>query len=115
AEEPVERRRAGPDRRRNLEDRRGGQVVRAPFQRISELVRLISELVVNRSLFDEHYASLIRQVEAVKLSTQRLRRVALELETDYGGRARAGNSAPPPAGAHSHGFDELEFDRYTDF
>ena len=115
AEEPVERRRAGPDRRRNLEDRRGGQVVRVPFQRISELVRLISELVVNRSLFDEHYASLIRQVEEVKLSTQRLRRVALKLETDYEVRALAGNVAPAAAGAHSHGFDELEFDRYTDF
>jgi chemosensory pili system protein ChpA (sensor histidine kinase/response regulator) len=114
---PVEeRRRPGSDRRRNLEDRRaGGQVVRVPFQRISELVRLISELVVNRSLFDEHYAALIRQVEEVKLSTQRLRRVALKLETDYEVRALAGNVATVAAAAHSHGFDELEFDRYTDF
>jgi chemosensory pili system protein ChpA (sensor histidine kinase/response regulator) len=111
-----ERRRQSPDRRRNVEDRRAGaQIVRVPFQRVGELVRLISELVVNRSLFDEHYASLIRQVEEVKLSTQRLRRVALKLETDYEVRALAGNVAPASAGSHAQGFDELEFDRYTDF
>ncbi len=108
------------DRRRNVEDRRGGQVVRVPFQRLSELVRLISELVVNRSSFDEHYAALIRQVEEVKLSTARLRRVALKLETDYEVRALAGNLIAPAASADTasspgHGFDELEMDRYTDF
>jgi len=113
----AERRRAGVDRRRNPEDRRtgGAQVVRVPFQRLGELLRLVSELVVNRSTFDEHYASLIRQVEEVKLSTHRLRRVAVKLETGYEVRALAGHLPSVDEAPQAHGFDELEFDRYTDF
>ena len=113
----VERRR-GPDRRKTTHDRRGSaQLVRVPFERLSELVRLVSELVINRSSFDQHFAALVEQVDEVKLSTARLRRVSQKLETDYEVRALAGNMtiAPSPGAAGGHGFDELEFDRYTDF
>ena len=118
---PVERRvpdrRARPDRRRGTEDRRrgGAQVVRIPFERLGELVRSVSELVINRSSFDQHYAGLVDQVDELKLSTARLRRLALKLETDYEVRALAGNVAAAAMGPGGHGFDELEFDRYTDF
>ncbi len=117
AAEPREpERRTRPDRRRNAEDRRrgGSQVVRVPFERLGELVRSVSELVINRSSFDQHYAGLVEQVDELKLSTARLRRLALKLETDYEVRALAGNVAAS-AGPGGHGFDELEFDRYTDF
>ncbi|HSL20997.1 MAG TPA: response regulator [Vicinamibacterales bacterium] len=111
-------RRTGPDRRRSVEDRRrgGSQVVRIPFERLGELVRSVSELVINRSSFDQHFAGLVNQVDELNLSAARLRRLALKLETDYEVRALAGSvaqaSAEVPGG---HGFDELEFDRYTDF
>jgi chemosensory pili system protein ChpA (sensor histidine kinase/response regulator) len=89
--------------------------VRIPFERLGELVRSVSELVINRSSFDQHYAGLVDQVDELKLSTARLRRLALKLETDYEVRALAGNVAAAAMGPGGHGFDELEFDRYTDF
>jgi chemosensory pili system protein ChpA (sensor histidine kinase/response regulator) len=108
------------ERRRRAADRRGGgQALRVPLERLNELVRVVSELVINRSTFEQHHGALIEQVDELKLSTARLRRVTHKLESDYEVRAMAGNVAmagPRPAGSGGgHGFDELEFDRYTEF
>jgi chemosensory pili system protein ChpA (sensor histidine kinase/response regulator) len=108
------------ERRRRVGDRRsGGQTLRVPVQRLNELVRVVSELVINRSTFEQHHAGLIEQVDELKLSTARLRRVTHRLESDYEVRALGGGnvvSGPGRAsGSGGHGFDELEFDRYTDF
>jgi chemosensory pili system protein ChpA (sensor histidine kinase/response regulator) len=110
----VERRRSAGDRRA------GGQALRVPVQRLNELVRVVSELVINRSTFEQHHTSLIEQVDELKLSTARLRRVTHKLESDYEVRAMGGNiaMAGPGRSAGSSGgqeFDELEFDRYTEF
>jgi len=114
APQPVsERRRKGADRRS------AGQSLRVPVQRLAELVRVVSELVINRSTFEQHHAALIEQVDELKLSTARLRRVTHRLESDYEVRALAGgNVVAGPGrsiGSGGHGFDELEFDRYTEF
>jgi len=114
-------RRRGADRR--SEDRRDGdQVLRVPLGRVNELVRFMTELVINRSTFEQHYAALAGQVEELKLSTARLRRVAQKLESDYEARAlggnlilRTGDRRSATSSASAEGFDELEFDRYTDF
>lgn len=121
---PVrERRRSVDDRRGASGDRRGGgQVLRVPIQRLNELVRVVSELVINRSTFEQHHAALVEQVDELKFSAARLRKVAQRLEVDYEVRALAGKPAMVAVGsdrtagpAGHHGFDELEFDRYTDF
>src|SRR5262249_15388052 len=71
--------------------------------------------------FEQHHAALIEQVDELKLATARLKRVTYKLESDYEVRALAGNMAMAgtTAGRSSstggHGFDELEFDRYTEF
>ena len=114
------RRRAPPPAWR---DRRGdGQVLRVPLERLNELVRVVSELVINRSTFEQHHLALIEQVDELKLSTARLRRVTHKLESDYEVRALGGNMAMVGPGrprrrglVGGHGFDELEFDRYTEF
>jgi chemosensory pili system protein ChpA (sensor histidine kinase/response regulator) len=108
------------ERRRRISDRRGsGQTLRVPVQRLNELVRVVSELVINRSTFEQHHVSLIEQVDELKLSTARLRRVTHRLESDYEVRALGGGNvvAGPGrvSGSGGHGFDELEFDRYTEF
>src|SRR6185436_20715193 len=89
---------------------------------LNELVRVVSELVINRSTFEQHHAALVEQVDELKLATARLRRVTYKLESDYEVRALAGNMATAGAGAErggvaggGYGFDELEFDRYTEF
>ncbi len=120
---PIDRRRGPTDRREAGEDRRGhGQLVRIPLPRLNELVRLMTELIVNRATFEQHHSGLIEQVDELKLSTERLRRVTQKLETNYEARALGGNPLARSArggeadGASSqYGFDELEFDRYTDF
>jgi len=113
---PVVERRRRPDRRGS------GQVLRVPIDRLNELVRVISELVINRSTFEQHHLALIEQIDELKLSTARLRRVTHKLESDYEVRALGGNmTAARPAGGREagssggHGFDDLEFDRYTEF
>ncbi len=110
------------ERRRTLVDRRGGgQMLRVPLQRLNDLVRVVSELVINRSTFEQHHTALIEQVDELKLSTARLRRVTHKLESDYEVRALGGHMAMVGPGGRAvesssgHGFDELEFDRYTDF
>jgi chemosensory pili system protein ChpA (sensor histidine kinase/response regulator) len=107
------------ERRRKVGDRRsGGQALRVPLKRLNELVRVVSELVINRSTFEQHHAALIEQVDELKLSTARLRRVTHRLESDYEVRALGGGNVvagPGRAGSGGHGFDELEFDRYTEF
>ena len=71
-----------------------------PFKRLNELVRVVSELVINRSTFEQHHAALIEQVDELKLSTARLRRVTHSLESDYEVRALGGGtSSPAPARA----------------
>jgi chemosensory pili system protein ChpA (sensor histidine kinase/response regulator) len=108
------------ERRKTGADRRGGQALRVPVQRLNELVRVVSELVINRSTFEQHHTALIEQVDELKLSTARLRRVTHRLESDYEVRAMAGGNITTggvrAAGSSGgHGFDELEFDRYTEF
>jgi chemosensory pili system protein ChpA (sensor histidine kinase/response regulator) len=103
------------NRRRGVEDRRsGGQALRVPVRRLNDLVRAVSELVLNRSTLEQHYAMLIQQVDELKFSAARIRKVAHKLEQDYEVRALAGNIGKSMTSG-GHGFDELEFDRYTDF
>ena len=109
------------ERRRRHLDRRGtGPVLRVPVTRLNELVRVVSELVINRSTFEQHHLALIDEIDELKLSTARLRRVTHKLESDYEVRALGGNMAMVGPGraassAGGHGFDDLEFDRYTEF
>ena len=102
---------ATPDRRSGTDRRHNAQVLRVPVARLDDLVRSVSELVLNRSTFEQHHAALIAQVEELKFSAARIRKVAQKLEADYEVRALAGNSMS----IGQDGFDALEFDRYTDF
>lgn len=98
-----------------------GPTLRVPLERLDDVVRLASELVVHRSVFERHVSELQIRVDEMTASHERLRRLAGRLEADYEVRALAGagvglelgggagfGSAPP-------GFDALEFDRYTEF
>jgi chemosensory pili system protein ChpA (sensor histidine kinase/response regulator) len=112
--------------------RRSGQVVRVPLERLDELVKLVSELVITRTAFEQRLADHLRQMEELQLSAERLRRVSTKLETQYeartlGGRRLFGRAQEGGGGSRgastllgggsfeAYGFDDLEFDRYTDF
>ena len=108
--------------------RQSGEYVRVPLERLDELVRLVSELIVNRSTFEQHFGRYTHEVDELALSTDRLKRISTKLETDYAvgalvqqeATAYTGVRAPSlprtPAGNGGYGeFDTLEFDRYGEF
>ncbi len=98
-------------------DRAIGATLRVPLERLDDVVRLASELVVHRSVFERHVADLARRVDEMSASHERLRRLAGRLEVDYEVRALAGSAAPRFDGVKFDRveFDALEFDRYTEF
>ena len=111
--------------------RQPSQVVRVPIERLDELVRLVSELIVSRSTFEQYFRKLNHEVDELRLSVGRSQRIANRFETEYEvsalgkGMASLVNVAAVGAGPgvtlsaspvkQTHGFDELEFDRYTEF
>jgi chemosensory pili system protein ChpA (sensor histidine kinase/response regulator) len=139
---------AQTDQAAAADQRKQGQFVRIPIDRLDELVKLVSELVISRTAFEQRMTDLLRQVEELQPSTDRLRRVAYKLETQFevsalGGSDPTKTPAPPGSGNpvpskpylnfrngeeggfiplnrltatfKTHGFDDLEFDRYTEF
>lgn len=102
-------------------------IVRVSLERLDDLVKIVSGLVVSRSVFEQRLGEFERQIEELNLSTRRLQRSTAKLETDFEAdmiSVRSSSfgvqSAPfgfnynsflPPA----QEFDSLEFDRYTDF
>jgi len=99
--------------------RKPSQMVRVPWARLDELVRLVSELLVNRSRFEQYLGTVYREVDEIGMSVSRLRRLSGRLETEYEVRAllpSAGDTgAIRPAGTTRPEFDPLELDRYTEF
>ncbi len=111
------------------------RVVRVPLERLDDLVKLVSELVISRSVLEQRIDDLNRQIEEIHHSAGRLRRVSDKFETEYEVSALAGHSTTQKVIGISpaifagdttvqsisaqtitaHGFDELEFDRYTEF
>jgi len=98
-----------------------GQYARVPLERVEELVRLVSELIVSRSNFEQHCRRFTRESGELKLSGERITKLTEQLETDYAVKAMAegGDPAGSPlayaGGASAGSFDSLEFDRYSEF
>src|SRR4029450_6931074 len=107
-------------------------VLRVPLERVDELVRLVSELIISRSAYEQHLGRLTRQVEEIRLSIERLRRLTATIETQYEVSALMGRQrgltrqtagqypglrgfTSSAATSSAAEFDELEFDRYSEF
>ncbi len=102
--------------------RSSGQVVRAPIERLDELVRLVSEQAISRTTFEQRMTDFTRMVEDLHASADRLRRVSTNLETQYEASTLGGRWSPTAAGVGpqvtptaAREFDALEFDQYTEF
>ena len=102
-----------------------GEMVRVPLERLDELVHLVSELVINRSTFEQYFGKLGSEVEELHPSISRLKRVSTSFETQFEAASLGGKlfgSSPvknltglSPASGPDEAFDDLEMDRYTDF
>lgn len=94
------------------------RTVRAPLDRLDDLVRLVGELFVNRSSFERYLSGYSREVEELHLSLQRIKRLAGQLDAEHVAfRPGTGNRPVEPRGLHQTRFgaefDALEFDRYS--
>lgn len=127
-----------------LESIHQGPGLRVPLERIDEISRLVGELIINRSSLEQRMNSFRNFVDELQLSLDRLRKIAQELEAHYevaalGGRWDRGRGEQPlpkltkedrfkfkiPSMPSTSSlqvsknrldeFDELEFDRYTEF
>lgn len=114
-------------------------VVRVSLERLDELVRLVGDLVISRSVFEQRLGEFERQINELEYSTGRLLRTTGKLETDfeanqmnadfgfrisdskphnglYSLSRRLNESSNPQSEiTNPQSFDSLEFDRYTEF
>ncbi len=101
----------------------GGSYVRVPLDKLNDIVKLVGELVISRTAFEQRMGDFHRLLTELDPSTTRLRRASGKIETGFEARALAGGRAG--AGGFDGGFgggyggadefDALEFDRYTEF
>ena len=110
------------------------QFVRVPLAKLDSVSKLMGELVISRTALEQRVVQLEQQVVELHHSTGRLRRASGQIESEYettallrgpvyaatgteSARFIGGGNAlttPAPTGG-GHGFDDLEFDRYTEF
>jgi chemosensory pili system protein ChpA (sensor histidine kinase/response regulator) len=104
--EVVEERRAEPNRPDANE-----AYVRIPLTRLNDIVKMVGELVISRTAFEQRMTDMRQLLQELEPTTTRLKRVSTKIETGYEAITLAGTKAE----ATTDGFDALEFDRYTEF
>ena len=108
-------------------------VIRVSLDKLDELVKIVSDLVISRSVFEQRLFELEQQNKELHNSTRRLQSSTTKLETSFeadmlggnipdsrfqvaGSRFEISGSEPDSFGLpSSFDFDTLEFDRYTEF
>ncbi|MDQ4121199.1 MAG: Hpt domain-containing protein [Acidobacteriota bacterium] len=105
-------------------------VVRVGIDRLDELVKLVGEIIISRNALEQRLTQIESQLGEMNRNTRRLKNISGRLETDYelksflhpgkfaNGFSPNFTSAQPFSGSDDntkHGFDTLEFDRYTEF
>ena len=105
------------------------QMLRVPIDRIDDVVRTVSELIINRTTFEQRMAEFVRTVDDLGSTLDRLRTVSDAMETRYSidalgnaefgmtptRRRRADGLTDQGDDARNTEFDDLEFDRYNEF
>ena len=101
--------------------------VRVSYDRLSDLINLVREMVVSRSVFEQRLAEFGTQIEELRGSTRRLNSSTGRLETEFEAEMLGGensnvsfsqaalNESFQTQFVNPNAFDSLEFDRYTEF
>lgn len=95
--------------------------IRVEVERLTELVNLVGELVINRTNLELQDAQLRAEVKRLRQSIKDLHQSGGHLREEYDRMCIREPSSPEPIQAQSttepalHAFDPLELDRYTEF
>ncbi len=94
-------------------------VIRVSLDKLDDLVRIVSEMVISRSVFEQRLTELSMQTEELQNSTRRLSHSTGKLEVDFEastlGIPSSKFQVPSRLSDSNLEFDSLEFDRYTEF
>lgn len=95
-------------------------VVRVSLERLDDLVRIVRDMLISRSVYEQNLKSLERQIDDLHNATRRLQSTSSKLEIDFeasmmGSGTGFGTPGSKPALGAPNSFDELEFDKYTEF
>lgn len=94
---------------------------RVSLDRLNDLFNLAGEMVVTRSVFEQRLNDLEQQIREMRCATQRLRSSTDKLEIEFEAGAPVASSGAIGTAdifqsfSSASGFDDLEFDRYTEF
>ncbi|MEJ5370112.1 MAG: response regulator, partial [Bryobacteraceae bacterium] len=88
--------------------------VRVPVERLTGIARILSEIFMNASGFEQQIEAFRKELDELSLNLARMRRISNQLaEAQESGAPGAGPQAVREATSSASEFDELEFDRYT--
>lgn len=99
-------------------------VVRVSLDRLDELVNIVRDMIISRSAFEQRIRDLERQIEDLHNTTRRLQSTSSKLEVDFEASMLSTDRSTVPNTPFRQGnrpsdlpagFDELEFDQYTEF
>ena len=98
-------------------------IVRVSLDRLDHLVRITRDLLMDRSVFEQRLRDLELQIDELHNATRRLQNTSSKLEIDFEASMLGGPVAGSRGGITFGGiiatdaakFNDLEFDRYTEF
>ena len=114
-----------PNSSKSYPDKR--PIVRVSIEKLDELVGLVRDLVVSRTIVDERISEIEEHLDSLSQTTRRFQGVNATIESRFESSLLAAAGHPsafqhvhsaellPGAVFRSTGFDPLELDHYTDF
>jgi chemosensory pili system protein ChpA (sensor histidine kinase/response regulator) len=99
-------------------------IVRVSLGRLDELVRIVRDMIISRSVFEQRFKDLDRQIDELHNTTRRLQATSSKLEIDFEASMLGSDrtsifgsmtNQPSPLSSRQYGFDDLEMDQYTEF
>lgn len=103
---------AAPPARSHVEHQ---ATVRVPVERLNAIARILSEIFMNASGFEQQIEAFRKELDELSLNLARIRRISSQLsEAQEAATPGTGSAAGlQEATSSASEFDELEFDRYT--
>lgn len=91
----------------------GLQTVRVPMERLSGVSRVVGEIFLNASAFEQQIAAFKREMDELSLNLSRMRRISAALAEEQSAESDGPAAQPAQPSGSASEFDVLEFDRYS--